>query len=405
MNESLARLILEKPTSSSQMDPLYIVIPMTVLYSLIFLTGVIGNVSTCIVIARNRHMHTATNYYLFSLAISDLLLLISGLPQEMYQLWSTSYVFGEAFCVLTGLLAETCANATVLTITAFTVERYVAICHPFFSHTVSKLSRAIKFVIIIWLLALILAVPQVIQFGVVLHVLVEKNVSLSSYATCTVIPSKVWMEHSFEISSCVFFIVPMTLITCLYILIALKLRRSRIIKRPPTVEIVRNQNHVIRMLVAVVVAFFICWAPFHAQRLLAIYGLNVGSDKHSSLLVNAYTILTHISGVLYYVSTTVNPVLYNIMSLKFRDAFKCTLSQMCGGRGRSGKPRWTYSMLSRGGHQTTVGSGPHRVPSEVRRLRLANKPATISNSSLQDVDEAEYTGPELANYMGQLNSR
>uniref|UniRef100_T1HL76 G_PROTEIN_RECEP_F1_2 domain-containing protein n=1 Tax=Rhodnius prolixus TaxID=13249 RepID=T1HL76_RHOPR len=89
MNESLARLILEKPTSSSQMDPLYIVIPMTVLYSLIFLTGVIGNVSTCIVIARNRHMHTATNYYLFSLAISDLLLLISGLPQEMYQLWST----------------------------------------------------------------------------------------------------------------------------------------------------------------------------------------------------------------------------------------------------------------------------------------------------------------------------
>ncbi|KAK9505226.1 hypothetical protein O3M35_009323 [Rhynocoris fuscipes] len=69
-------------------DPLYIVIPLTILYSIIFVTGIVGNVSTCVVIARNRHMHTATNYYLFSLAVSDLLLLITGLPQEMYLNWS-----------------------------------------------------------------------------------------------------------------------------------------------------------------------------------------------------------------------------------------------------------------------------------------------------------------------------
>ncbi|KAK9505560.1 hypothetical protein O3M35_009582 [Rhynocoris fuscipes] len=87
MNESLARIVFEENLSSQwKLDP--IVIAMTVLYSLIFLTGVIGNVSTCIVIARNRHMHTATNYYLFSLAISDLLLLISGLPPEMYHMWA-----------------------------------------------------------------------------------------------------------------------------------------------------------------------------------------------------------------------------------------------------------------------------------------------------------------------------
>lgn len=68
-------------------DPLYIVIPITIIYLIILFTGVIGNVSTCIVITKNKSMHTATNYYLFSLAISDLLLLISGLPPEMYKLW------------------------------------------------------------------------------------------------------------------------------------------------------------------------------------------------------------------------------------------------------------------------------------------------------------------------------
>lgn len=105
--------------------PLYVVLPMTVIYVVIFFTGVIGNISTCVVIARNKSMHTATNYYLFSLSVSDLLLLVSGLPQEIYYTWSHfPYIFGEMYCIMAGFASETAANATVLTITAFTVERY-----------------------------------------------------------------------------------------------------------------------------------------------------------------------------------------------------------------------------------------------------------------------------------------
>lgn len=55
-----------------------VLVMLTVIYVIIFITGVLGNVVTCIVIARNKGMHTAVNYYLFSLAVSDLLLLISG---------------------------------------------------------------------------------------------------------------------------------------------------------------------------------------------------------------------------------------------------------------------------------------------------------------------------------------
>lgn len=117
---------LQEEDSSTRRDPLYIVLPITVIYVVIFFTGLVGNVSTCVVIARNKSMHTATNYYLFSLAVSDLLLLISGLPPEMYYIWSHfPYVFGEAFCIIQSFAAETSANATVLTITAFTVERFV----------------------------------------------------------------------------------------------------------------------------------------------------------------------------------------------------------------------------------------------------------------------------------------
>ncbi|XP_076390131.1 pyrokinin-1 receptor isoform X2 [Megachile rotundata] len=359
---------LQREDSPNRRDPLYIVLPITVIYAVIFFTGLVGNVSTCVVIARNKSMHTATNYYLFSLAVSDLLLLISGLPPEMYYIWSHfPYVFGEPFCIIQSFAAETSANATVLTITAFTVERYVAICHPFISHTMSKLSRAVKFVIAIWLTALFLAVPQAIQFGVTYDH--SKNGSaIMDSARCSI--KWVLIAHAFEISTILFFAVPMTIITVLYILIAIKLRRSRLLTAS-TVK--RNhlpaglnhcesgrakgsaQRNVIRMLIAVVVAFFICWAPFHAQRLLAVYAQNTNGEPEDVVVI-VYTILTYVSGVFYYLSTTVNPLLYNIMSNKFREAFKSMLSNHCGRKWSSRKsiPRQpTYSSLSKYPRSTT----------------------------------------------------
>lgn len=107
-----------------------------------------------------------------------------------------SYVFGEVSCILQGFASESAANATVLTITAFTIERYVAICHPFMSQTVSKLSRAIKHIIIIWLLALCLAIPQVGKFEKILsnlfHLGVVRNVT----------PSRVSSLQHFQLLFC-----------------------------------------------------------------------------------------------------------------------------------------------------------------------------------------------------------
>lgn len=59
-------------------DPLTIILPISFFYLIIFVTGILGNVITCVVIANNKTMHTATNYYLFNLAVSDFLVLIFG---------------------------------------------------------------------------------------------------------------------------------------------------------------------------------------------------------------------------------------------------------------------------------------------------------------------------------------
>ncbi|XP_076231284.1 pyrokinin-1 receptor [Calliopsis andreniformis] len=345
-------------------DPLYIVVPVTIIYVSIFVTGTIGNISTCIVIARNKSMHTATNYYLFSLAVSDLLLLVSGLPAEIYLVWCKySYIFGEGFCVLRGLASETSTNASILTITAFTVERYVAICHPFLSQTMSKLSRAVKLILVIWLVALSFALPQALQFGVI-----QSDID-PNMVMCTM--KRILLQHSFELSTFLFFVVPMSLITVLYALIGLKLRKSNMMKRSRgrggggscRHHTGRSSRRVLKMLVAVVIAFFICWAPFHVQRLIAIYGTNSDHITSNSKWIEfLYLLMTYISGVFYYVSTTINPILYNIMSNKFRVAFMETLSRSCRIPGLAIRnEQRSYSSLSRSQQRALGAYGSRTV--------------------------------------------
>ncbi|XP_053670368.1 neuromedin-U receptor 1-like [Anopheles nili] len=357
-------------------NPICIILPITIFYCFIFVAGIVGNLSICIVIAKNKSMHTATNYYLFNLAVSDFLLLLFGMPLELYGTWNPfAYPFNQIACIITGLLSETAANATVLTITSFTVERYIAICHPFRSHTMSKLSRAIKFVIVIWLVAFGLATPQALQFGIV-----ESNNS----RLCTI--KNQHFVHAFEVSSFLFFVGPMTLIAVLYVLIGIKLRKSKLlqgVKRassdytaPP--RGVSAQSRVIRMLVAVVATFFICWAPFHAQRLMAVYGAFSKTDN--VFFYRMYMALNYISGILYFLSTCINPLLYNIMSHKFRDASRHTLKMSCCGdhRAKSDGQQHTYSAVSRYG---VTGGGSFKVHSNhMACFGTANALGTVGNA-------------------------
>ncbi|XP_041354378.1 pyrokinin-1 receptor-like [Gigantopelta aegis] len=304
---------------------------LTLVYSLIFCTGVVGNLCTCIVIKRNAYLHSATNYYLFSLAVSDVLTLLLGLPPELYSIWEAyPWRFGEVFCIFKSFLSEMTSYASVLTITAFTVERYVAICHPIKSQTFSNLRRAAKMVLAIWVLACLSAMPYPVHTRIFYYVSYPNStVAILDSLQCNI--PLIWlarMKHVFQVSFYVFFVLPMTTISVMYILIGLSLKKSQFGGIPgqacQSSAKTRAKKAVINMLVAVVVAFFVCWAPFHAQRLMTSY-LTQEDYITTPFLIELQNYLFYISGVLYFFNSTVNPILYNLMSRKFRRAFKRTL--------------------------------------------------------------------------------
>lgn len=196
----------------------------TVVYSIIFIVGILGNVSTCLVIIKRHYMHSATNFYLCNLAVSDLIILLVGLPTDVYYFWRPYKAIGGTwFCIFKGFVTETASNASILTIVTFTFERWVNICHPFKVNSNPNWSIQPSFkkivwnILSIWTLAAVVAAPISVQLGVIEY--------HPEYSQCNVVAARE-IPYSFEVSSVLFFIFPMTLITAFYLLIIVELRRT-----------------------------------------------------------------------------------------------------------------------------------------------------------------------------------
>lgn len=320
---------------------LWIAVPVTIIYSIILVAGILGNILVCIVIIRNTSMHTATNYYLFNLAVSDLIYLLFGLPFEVILFWHQyPYIFGATFCWLSRLIKDTCTFVSVLTIVAFSIERFLAICYPLHVYVMCGFKRAVRIIIIIWAISIACALP----FGLYTDIQYLKfpkdyGPELKESALCRMIespPIPVW-----ELSAILFYVLPLIFLLVFYTRIVIEIQNKLKDNSALGVRHGSNSSHtkrtksrraVIKMLVVVVITFFICWSPFHVQHVLSPYLTQV-VDFETAIILN--TVLFMTSGVLYYTSCTINPIIYNMMSKRYRTAFRETL---CGKKSRKFQP-------------------------------------------------------------------
>ncbi|XP_064195060.1 neuromedin-U receptor 1-like [Anguilla rostrata] len=313
-------------------------LPVCVTYLLIFLVGALGNALTCTVIARNKVMWTPTNYYLFSLAVSDLLVLIFGMPLELYDMWSNyPFLFGKGGCYFKIFLLETVCFASILNVTALSVERYIAVVHPLKAKYVVTRAHAKRVILTLWVLSMICAVPNTSLHGI--DTLPPRfGRQYPESATCTLVKPQWIYNLLIQVTTLFFFVLPMLTISVLYLLIGLQLRRERMLHALEAKsglshrsysgvhsqqQRVRHQQ-VTKMLCVLVIVFGICWAPFHSDRL--VWSFISGWTVHQRLI---FEYVHLISGFFFYLSSAINPILYNLMSTRFRDMFREVTSQ-CG---------------------------------------------------------------------------
>lgn len=154
------------PTSKMNLDyPQYFSLVYKIIgsffVSVIFCVGFLGNLMVVYVVWRSRSMRTTTNCYLVSLAVADVLLLVSApLPTLVeYFLIIDQSLSGAGGCSLMVFCQYLGVNLSSLSITAFTVERYIAICHPMKAQTLCTISRARRIICCLWVFGLVYCAP------------------------------------------------------------------------------------------------------------------------------------------------------------------------------------------------------------------------------------------------------
>ncbi len=96
-----------------------------------------------------------------SLAFADTITLVSSVPQEVlsYHILGDQWVWGSVGCTTMIYLQYLGIDASALSLTAFTIERYIAICHPMKSKSICTISRAKKIIAGCWLFAIVYCSP------------------------------------------------------------------------------------------------------------------------------------------------------------------------------------------------------------------------------------------------------
>ncbi|KAF2358509.1 G protein-coupled receptor rhodopsin-like [Trinorchestia longiramus] len=207
----------------------------TVFQGVILVVGVLGNVLVVIVVSRNKNMSSPTNCYLVSLAVADCIVLLAAVPQEIlgYYLALGQWVHGQVGCACLVFLQHLGINASSLSLTAFTIERYIAICHPMKAQSMCTVERAKRITRVVWVFAICYCGPWLFLTEVISFTPAPDF----DAQECTYKLSRDQYLYYYFLDLIVFYVVPLLLSCVVYTLIARILFKSSIRGKSSTTSI------------------------------------------------------------------------------------------------------------------------------------------------------------------------
>lgn len=176
--------------------------------------GIAGNIMVVLVVLRTKHMVTPTNCYLVSLAVADLIVLLAaGLPNisDVVAFW----IYGYTGCLCITYLQYLGINVSSCSITAFTIERYIAICHSIKAQFICTVSRAKRIIAGVWIFTSL--------YCIMWFFLVDTNETVYAngvVVTCGYRVSRSLYMPIYFLDFTLFYVIPLIIATVLYGLIA-----------------------------------------------------------------------------------------------------------------------------------------------------------------------------------------
>ncbi|KAM5288070.1 2-oxoglutarate receptor 1 [Ctenodactylus gundi] len=273
-------------------------------YSIIFLVAFPGNaVAISTYIFKMRPWKSST-VIMLNLACTDLLYLASLPFLIHYYASGENWVFGDFMCKFIRLGFHFHLYGSILFLTCFSIFRYLVIIHPMSCFSIHKTRWAVAACAVVWVISLVAVMPM--TFLITSTTRTNRSACLDLTSSDDLATIK-WYNLILTGTT---FCLPLIIVTLCYTTILNTLTHG-----PQTHSCLKQKAR--RLTVLLLLAFYICFLPFHILRVLRI---------ESRLLSISCSIEIHIheayiiSRPLAALNTFGNLLLYVVVSNNFQQA-------------------------------------------------------------------------------------
>lgn len=248
--------------------------------------GVPGNLVVLAILQPRLAGGSFTLQLMLTLAVSDLLTLLT-LPVWIYTLLH-GWNLGTTACKLLSCLVYWSLYTSVLCVTLLSVQRYIQVLYPQRWAEFKSTGRRI-------LLGVVWALGGVLSS----YALVQREVESGTDGLLRCLPQYRWHGEQMAtllIESLLLFVLPFSTIASLYITLHRRVKQT----------IRSGHSRMKKLVVSIIVAFFIFSIPVHVNNMLTIVAVSCGSYD----LLQFSKVASDVSGAMTFMNSCVNPFLY-----------------------------------------------------------------------------------------------
>ncbi|XP_061674120.1 tachykinin receptor 1a isoform X1 [Syngnathoides biaculeatus] len=279
-------------------------------YCCIVLVSVVGNVTVIWIIMAHKRMRTVTNYFLLNLAFAEASMSAFNTVINFIYAVHNEWYFGLVYCRFHNFFPIAAVFASIYSMTAIALDRYMAIIHPLQQRMSSTETKIV--VGVIWVLALLLAFPQYYYSNIdQLPGRVVCYIDWPEYTICD------FRKMYYVCVAFLIYFLPLLVMGCAYLVVGLTLWASEIPgdSSDRYKEQLTAKRKVVKMMIVVVCTFAICWLPYHVYFLLHQFFPDMFEE---TFIQQVYL------GIMWLAmsSTMYNPFIYCCLNDRFRAGFK-----------------------------------------------------------------------------------
>ncbi|XP_035216198.1 tachykinin-like peptides receptor 99D [Stegodyphus dumicola] len=162
MNETISILnsTLEVPERNVFILPWWQQLVWSLIFGGMIFVATGGNVIVMWIVLAHKRMRSVTNYFLVNLSLADTMVSTLNVIFNFVYMLDGHWPFGEAYCKISNFIAIVSVAASVFTLMAISIDRYMAIMHPL----KPRMSRTttLNITVWIWILSVILSFPNLL---------------------------------------------------------------------------------------------------------------------------------------------------------------------------------------------------------------------------------------------------